>query len=84
MLIFSSILIALFALIAIANWTLAIRWWLYKEKATMIPIIGGVLGCIGLVFFPWKGATAWCWVPLFIDIGCFGMVIGLIQSLIKK
>jgi hypothetical protein len=80
----SLIFLALSLFITGLNWSVAIRYWFSKERSSMIPLIGGVLGVIGLIMSHWKYAVALCWLPIVVDIGCGTMVVGLIQQMIKR
>ena len=37
---------------------------------SFIPIVGGVLLCLGLLIIPISGTAEWCWAGLLVDFGC--------------
>ncbi|MBN2590318.1 MAG: hypothetical protein JXA96_10685 [Sedimentisphaerales bacterium] len=55
-----------------------------KESESLIPIVGGLFGWIGLSLLP-VNISWWVILPLFIDIGCLPMIIAaLIDICILK
>lgn len=76
-------LLIIFLIVAIANWVLAIKWYLFKKQSTLIPLIGGISGAIGVAIFPLSYVSKWWWIPLIVDIGSGVMMAGLIYTLVK-
>ena len=61
---------ALSLTIIAANWSMTLVWLKRKQSGSSIPIIGGLLGALGLAISPMKSLHAWWWAPLLVDIGC--------------
>jgi hypothetical protein len=70
------ILIAFSLLCIVANWTLVYRFRAYRERASLIPLVGGLSGCMGLLILPSHLAYV-CWLPLALDIGTWTAVWAL-------
>jgi len=75
----ATFLIFIFLFISVLN----IYFCFFKE-ASLIPFFGGLFGCVGFFLYPTGQLYAFCWVPLFVDIGCFYLFIGLIDALIRE
>lgn len=75
----STIAIALFILsgyFIVINWAVVVNNHLLRRKWTSaIPLIGGVLGSIGMLAFPASGIRAYAWIPLFLDWGCLPLIV---------
>ena len=41
-----------------------------EGRVSFIPIIGGILLCLGLIVIPIDGTANWCWAGLLVDFGC--------------
>lgn len=60
-----------FLVIAGFNWGVFWKGFVRRQEApSWIPLLGGVLGALGLVAAPIPGTTALCWLPLLLDWGC--------------
>jgi hypothetical protein len=62
----------LFVLIATNN---AVLWWrefVLKQERTpsVVPLIGGILGYVGLRASPVEGISNYAWLALLLDVGC--------------
>jgi hypothetical protein len=83
-LVISLLLLAISFIVIGSNWVLAVRWWIFKIKSSMIPLVGGLSGCIGLILLSWKYNLILCWVPLLLDLGTLIIPFAIIQLLFKK
>ena len=55
-----------------------------KKMGSLIPIVGGWLGAMGVSALPVDGMRHWFWVPLVLDIGCAPMVLALVVSWMRR
>ena len=70
-------LMLLGVLIILINGLIPVRYWILKkreEQQSCIPIIGGILGSIGMVISTNATLKDLSWVPLILDVGCFPMI----------
>jgi hypothetical protein len=67
----ASILIFIFAAIAILNLFLFVRREVLHRipSSSLLPFIGGLIGCYGFSAAPWPMLSSRAWLPLFLDIG---------------
>jgi hypothetical protein len=64
-----------------ANWTGILRYVFARRNYSMIPIVGGVAGSVGLLLLGrWR---AFLWVPLVADPGCAWLGVMLIVRRLK-
>lgn len=82
--IISAILIGLALLATSGNLWIAVQWYLFKKRASMIPFVGGLAGMIGLLLLPVSKAHRFWWAPLLLDLGCGLMLVGVAIEQIKK
>jgi len=54
------------------------------EFQSLIPLIGGILGAIGLFILPVSHAWQFSWLPLVLDIGCGPLLVAALIDQIKK
>jgi len=80
----SALLIALSLCAICGNLWIAFAWYLVKKRATMIPLVGGIVGTIGLLLLPVTGIRCFWWVPLMVDLGCVPMLAAVAFDQIKK
>jgi hypothetical protein len=64
----SGVLCFIGGLAIVGNLSIAVRWYLFRKRASMIPLIGGVLLAVGLLICPVPGVRRWCWIPLILDL----------------
>jgi len=66
------------ALILIANWTIAVRFFLdSSQRSSLIPLVGGVLGAAALGMGPWDSVRRLWWIAPALD---WGSGLGLMAS----
>ena len=61
------------------NLTIPFRFLLARGQSkgnSLIPIIGGALGALGLFIYPNAKVNDFAWIPLFADLGCVPAIIG--------
>jgi hypothetical protein len=74
----SCLLILFSALVIVANIQTVLRGWRDKKSAeSLVVIVGGLLGAIGLRTIPVHGLRRWWWIPLVLDIGCGVSLLGM-------
>jgi hypothetical protein len=87
----SIILMVLSGLLLLANWLGLLAHYAHRVRNpdstrgySFVPVIGGVLGCVGILLLPFRGAWIWCWIPLVLDPIALGSLIVFIQLSLKK
>lgn len=87
----SIILIVLSGLLLLANWLGLLVLYAQQLRGresgrgySFVPIIGGVLGCVGILLLPISGAWVWSWIPLVLDPIVLGSLIVIIQLSLRK
>lgn len=67
----TAILISIFATLAILNSCLFVRRELLHRipSSSLLPLVGGLIGCYAFSIAPWSLLSSRAWLPLFIDIG---------------
>jgi hypothetical protein len=68
-------LILLSLYIIFCNWSLMFIDYYYKVHSSLIPLLGGLLGSVGLLFSLPSARQYW-WLPLMVDPGCFFLFAG--------
>jgi len=65
------IFISIFATVAVINAFCFIRRELLHRNpsSSVVPLIGGIVGCYGFGVAPWTVLSSREWLPLFLDIG---------------
>lgn len=75
------------------NYTLIIRYHICSEESSLVPLLGTILLCAGLLLLPDSNITlliylkAFWWFPIFIDVGILFIIIWctiLANMLVKK
>jgi hypothetical protein len=65
------ILVALSMLITFNNWRIPIGFLLWRTRnRSWTPILGGGVGCLGILCVPNESVQSYWWVPLLVDWGC--------------
>jgi hypothetical protein len=64
-------LIFIFAVLAVLNAFLFVRRELLQRipSSSLVPLIGGIIGCYGFSYAPYPAISTRAWLPLFLDIG---------------
>jgi len=68
----------------IANYSLSIRWYLLKQRGSMIPFLGGVLTAAGLALLPSPSVHGYWWLALLVDPGCALLAGGVLFDQLRK
>jgi TRAP-type C4-dicarboxylate transport system permease small subunit len=55
-----------------------------KWKGTLIPFVGGIFGCLGLLAVPWKSVRLYWWVPLVADVGGVPMAVAVLIDAVRR
>jgi hypothetical protein len=71
---------AVFLIVAAGNIWIILRYYLLGRRGSRVPVIGGVCGCLALLFHPGPWAK-YCWIPLVLDPGCLPMVAHALVAL---
>lgn len=69
----SGLLVVIFALCTVANAHLLVRSLRAgpdERVPSLVPLVGGMAGAIGLTIAPMDELHAYAWLPLLLDIGC--------------
>lgn len=73
------------SLVAISGYLwIAAAWYCCKKRASMIPLIGGVLGKAGLLLLPVAEIRRFWSAPLIADLGCAPMQVAVAIGQIQK
>ena len=80
----SVILLAVSISAIVANYSISIRWYLFKKRASLIPFIGGILGTVGIVCLPVVSIRRFWWIPLVADPGCILLLVGVLVDQFRK
>lgn len=65
---------ALFLLIAIGNMRIMALWCARRERASLVPLIGGVAGALAFLTLSIAQLSGRWWLPLLLDIGTLPLV----------
>ena len=60
---------------------------LFKKRdkfESLIPLVGGIFGAMGLFILPVSHARQFSWLPLVLDIGCGPLLVAALIEQIKK
>jgi hypothetical protein len=63
------LLLLFFLLAAIANAQMLIRRMRGPSGPSLVPVLGGLSGMVGMLIMPWPSVRIWAWVPLLLDVG---------------
>jgi hypothetical protein len=77
----ATIFVLLSVLISCANWLGILRWFVFKKHFSAIPILGGILGMIGILLappsHPVNTLKYFFWLPLLWDYGTVPLLISI-------
>lgn len=82
-----SALLLFFALTLIGNLACVLVWFVRHRHASLVLIVGGVAGALGILLLPVQGIRIWCWVPLIADFAVpygIAVIIAAVLSLIHR
>jgi hypothetical protein len=71
-------------LITIGNWGCPMIAYREKRNVSIVPLIGGLSGCLVLLLSPIQGAARFWWAPLLLDLGCVPMLLLVVVFLIRE
>jgi hypothetical protein len=80
----SVLLLIFFAVCAVGNIVIVVRGYLYQERASLAPLLGGIAGAVGVLLLPWPAARSWWWLPLLLDLGCVPAVASTLLFLFVR
>ena len=63
------LLAAVFATVTFGNFAIVYRWYLRKQRGSLVPVIGGLAGAAACFLLPMSGLCDWWLLPLVIDPG---------------
>ena len=77
----ATLILSLLCLICIVgNYILLLRYFIYGVRASLLPFLGGITGCLALFLLPGDFEKYW-WIPLIIDPGTSVMAPGLLFAI---
>lgn len=68
--------------VSVCNIALVCRAIFRHWRGTLIPIVGGVCGMIGILIIPCYQLRTYCWIPLLMDVGCGPLIVGGVISVL--
>ena len=70
-----SIGVLIFVLFATCNCKYIFDYVFKKKKGTLIPLVGGGVGAIGVGILPYSQIQAYWWLPFVLDPGCCYLLV---------
>jgi hypothetical protein len=68
-----------------ALWVIVVNWLCVVMHRSWVPLVGGLLGCLGLLVVPIASATAYWWVPFLVDFGSApGLTLALVATVRRE
>jgi hypothetical protein len=58
----------------IGNYAIVIRWYLWRKRDSLIPLVGGIFLVIAMLACPLPGFKRWAWLPLVLDLSVLGFL----------
>jgi len=79
-------------LLLLSLWAIAGNLWItfgalfkkLKKFESLIPLIGGISGMIGVLVLPVPGAWRFSWLPLIVDLGCLPLLVSALPKFISE
>lgn len=82
---FAVILLGIFVWLAIMNCAVFWHWYiLKKETPSLVPVLGGFFGVIGLAVMVPRAYKYIIFIPLVLDSGCFLTMVVVIGNYLRK
>jgi hypothetical protein len=66
------------------QWIWVVRGWCGRASKSLVPLIGGLLGCFAVLLSGVSEAKRLWWVPFMIDPGSLLMICNAVLHAIKK
>jgi hypothetical protein len=55
--------------VVLVNWILVFRWFFYRKRSSLVPVMALILGIIGILIMPVNGGLKWLWIiPFTLDV----------------
>ena len=54
-----------------------------EKFVSLIPVVGGLIGVVGILILPIPGARHFWWVPPIVDLGCGLMLVAFLAEMFK-
>jgi len=67
----------------VLNYGITLRYMLKKQRGSLVPVLGGLLVCGGMLMYPDGGLRCWAWGPLVLDIGCLPMIAAALWAVFR-
>ena len=68
----------------VGNWIIPVRFITKHERASLIPLVGGVAGASAVIICPSSSLDWYWWVPLVADLGCVPALLMLGVFLLRN
>jgi hypothetical protein len=83
--IISLALITFAVYMAVMNWAVFFNNHILRKKWTSaVPLIGGLVGAIGIVLLPACGSWKYAWLPFILDWGSIPVIVVYLFSKLKN
>jgi hypothetical protein len=80
---FGILLAAVGSLVCIGNWWLVLRYVFRRQKASLVPLIGGLSWAASLLIVS-NGAARFAWLPLLLDPGCLPLILTAVRRIVWR
>lgn len=84
MAVFALVLCTLGSLVIVLNYGVVLRFILRNQRGSTVPILGGLVACIGMLVYPGGVMRAWAWVPIVSDPGCLSVLVWAMRWLTRS
>jgi hypothetical protein len=82
--ILGALFLSIAAFCIVGNVVVLIRYLLKRKRSSIVPLIGGLAGMLGMLIIPIRGSGKWFWLPLVLDYGAVPMVTGALWTLVRS